>query len=182
MSQNYEFNEIEQEIWNWYSEEEKKFALFTLLSDEDKKIFDDAIKIQDNEELVVRSRTNYVKMFYNEYKNKFANEPKYNFEQVMPVVLKKVRQMHYAVMKEPTKETEIASYVFSKMLTKEEQDGFRRPTFQNNRHLSEKAVNNYANYFVDWLIKLNLLAEDKREEKQKEIYNDRFSRLLLAYK
>ena len=136
-----ELTDEQRKIWDWWTAKSKLCNIYAQLSPEDKAVFSQGVKFQDDEISVVRSRKNYVRVFFDEMKN--ANKAtEYSEEQVVSVVLLKTKQMHLTTMGEPKTESDVPAYVFTKCLSKEEQDAFRKRS-------SKKTFNDRNNLFTN---------------------------------
>ncbi len=175
------FSEEQRLVWEWWVQESKNVNIFSHLDEKDKKMFDsNAPKYDDDKEGVIRSRTSYLQTFYAIRNSDVA--PKYNFDQVLPVLLLKTQEMHRGTMEEPKKESEIASYVFSKCMSTKEQDGFRKNVFLNDKSRAEDAVKKFARLSAEWMVKLGGLDEKEKDKKEEEIYCAKMAYLNENYK
>jgi hypothetical protein len=174
-----ELTTSQRAIWDWFSANSDPKIIYNQLADEDRKVFSDRIKYQENADAVVRSRTRYVDIFLRDQK---GEQLPYTRDEILQAVLLKTQQMHAGTMQEPRNESDIRAYVFSVCLTAEEQSGFCEETYRKNVELSRRAVQRFAQLVVDWMIRLSVLKEQHRETKTKEIFNQRFTTLQETYK
>lgn len=89
--------------------------------------------------------------------------------------------MHAPQMKTPEKATDASAYVFSKELTKQEQDAFRKPAFIADRTSTEQAVRKWAHAVALWQQKLGEITEQQVAEKAEELFKEKIARLEGAY-
>lgn len=176
-----EFTEEQRAIWDWFSANSEPKLIYNQLSDEDRAVFSSAVKYQSDPDAVVRSRTNYVDTFFRIKQGEGAAQLPYTREQILQVVLLKARQMHAGTMKEPQHESDIRAYVYSVCLTPQEQRGFLQETYEKDVELSKCAVQRFAQLVVEWMVKLHVVEEKNRKEKEKEIFEQRFKTLEETY-
>ena len=155
-----EYTDEERQCWDWWAKHINNAFVYSRLTDADKKTFQTGTKITDDSDSVIRSRTNYVKIFCEQQVPEDGIALEHSQEKLLTVVLKKTRMMHAPKAKKPTQVSDIRGYVWAQELNKQEQDAFREPIFKSNPELTEQAVKKFAECSGAWMVQLGEIKEE----------------------
>ncbi len=156
-----EYTDEERQCWDWWAKHIKNEFVYPRLTDADKETFKIGTKITDDSDSVIRSRTNYVKIFCEQQAPEDGITLEHSQEKLLAVVLKKTRMMHAPKAKKPTHVSDVRGYVWAQELNKQEQDAFREPVFKSNPAVTEQAVKKFAEHVGAWMVQLGeIKAED----------------------
>lgn len=174
----FELTEQQRNIWDWFSANSDTKTIYNSLTEEDRKVFKDSIKYQVDKEAVVRSRTNYVDIFFT---LKQGQALPFSRDAILETVLLKAQQMHSGKMAEPQHESNIPAYVYSVCLTPDEQSGFSESVFDQDVEKSKRSVRRYAQLVAEWFVKLKIIAPDQKQAKEQQLFEARWKKLVETY-
>jgi hypothetical protein len=173
-----EITEQEKKYFAWFEQTQKLLpSVFQALSAEDRAAF--KLKFGEHPEEVTRSRTNYVREFYNALTSvPFPNET-YQFElkemyqppcdeaTLTAVVLKVTKQLHSPTAQKPTDLLSARLYVYKALLTQQERDAWLPFNYFDYPQAAQATATRFGTLLVDELAKLGLV-ENTDEAKQKK--------------
>lgn len=181
--QAHELTASEKSCYEWFVKQEKTLpSYYNSLSPEDKEIFSKQVRYADNPDAVTRSRNNYVAAFYAQAK---AAQIKLEYEEpvLQSALLKMTQAMHGKTIKKPTDELSARMYVFSQLLTPQEQLAWTKENYLKNTQEAESLAAKWAQLVSDELVKLNLIGgtSEAKTQKAQELYVEKTERFRKTY-
>lgn len=165
--QNEELSVTEKNCYNWFVKTQKVVPQFyQKLPQEDRDVLNKGLKYLDNPEAVTRSRYNYAQAFLSELEK--ANiKPVYDKAILQSALLKMTKAMRNKSIEKPTDLLTTCMYVYSQLLTEQEQATYREDNYLKNPEAAHAVVQKWSHLVCDELIKLQLLGKYPNSKRSK---------------
>ncbi len=183
---NISFDELttaEKNCYDWFAQQKKEFSSsYQKLSPEDIDVFNKQLRYTDHPEAVTRSRNNLVEIFYSQLEEVHV-KPEYDKDMLKCTVLKMTKAMHNKSIETPTDLLSARMYVFSKMLTAQEQLTWSQENYLKNPQEAQKVVLKWSNLVAQEIAKLKLIenTEMAKNKKSQELYEEKIALLKKTY-
>jgi len=178
-----ELSSADKECFAWFESTAKALpSTMQALSAQDKEVYQKGLKITDHPEEVIRSRNNYVDIFFAQAAK--ANiPPKYDAQTLKPVMLKVVKALHTKSVEKPTDLLTARTYVYTRLLTPEEQATWKEAAYLAHPEEAHQVAKKFSTLVVQELAKLKPLeyTDEVKRAKIDELYAEKVDRLKKTY-
>ena len=172
----------ETKHFNWFREQHPKLATHPLkqLSEEDQKAFSNE---QLSLERIKDSRSKYVEAFWGLVEQAKIDRNGYDKDVLKIACVKTALNMRTGNVPKPTDEISAKTYVFTKELTKEEQDTWMKANYLKDPQAAAPSIRKWSNSITNWLMKIGKVenTEDAKERKSNELFIGKLDELNKAY-
>ena len=179
----HELTATEKSCYEWYVEQQKQLSSpYQKLSPEDIAVFNNRVSYSDNPEAVTRSRNNYAEAFY-ALAHAANIKMEYDKETLKLAFLKMTKAMHTKSIEKPTDVLSARMYVFSKLLTSQEQSAWTQPNYLQNPQETQKVVLKWSDRVSKELAKLKLIEDTEmaKAQKSQELYAEKLALFKKSY-
>ncbi len=177
-----ELSADETKHFNWFREQHPKLATHPLkkLSAEDQKAFSNE---QLSLERIMDSRSKYVDAFWGLVEQAKIDRDGYHKDVLKIACVKTALNMRTGNVPKPTDEISAKTYVFTKQLSKEEQDTWMKDAYLTILKAAMPSVTKWSDGVANWLADLKQIenTQEAKEQKSDELFKAKIVELTKAY-
>jgi len=156
----------ETACFNWFDKHTTlKATAYKSLSKEESDIMSKGVRYTERPDEVTNAVQQYAKNFCDAIQKENIN-PEYDSQLLSATLLKMKIAMQNNIVEKPTDYTSARMYVYSKLLTPEEQNAYKQEGYLKGPEYAHTVVNKFGGLLADELVKIGII-KDTEEEKAK---------------